>query len=112
MTNDHVAALTKVLLDTSAEFGDRDDAAMALASSDSSEAEVALLKLATDTSVDSDLADRCGEGLAHIWSRRGHVDRNTLSSLNRVALRVALATIKALSPILSGELTRQGVNRD
>ncbi len=34
---------------------------MALDSSDSAEAELALLKIATDTTVDADLADRCGE---------------------------------------------------
>jgi len=111
MTRNDVAELTKVLLNPRAEFGDRDDAALTLASSDFPEAELALLKVATDASADSDLADRCGEGLARIWSRRGRVDPDTLSRLNDVARRVALATVKALSPNLLAELKRREDSR-
>lgn len=107
----NVNALAAVLLNESTEFGDRDDAAIALASSDSPDAEKALLKIATDASADVDLADRCGESLAYIWSRRGHVDERTISSLNDVARHVALETIKAMSPEMTRKFGKQGIDR-
>ena len=110
VTNSDFDLLTKVLLDGTAEFGDRDEAAMTLAWSDLAEAELALLSIATDTSADADLSDRCGESLARIWSRQGRADADTLARLNIVARRVAVATIYALSPALSEELARQGLS--
>lgn len=101
-----------VLLDSSAESGDRDDAAMALGLREDQEAEEALLAVASDISTDPDLADRCGESLAQIWSRRGGADVETINKLTGVARRVALATINALSPSLSKRITQQGVHTD
>ena len=104
-----VTLTVSTLLDGAAEFGDRDDAAMALALSDAPEAERALLAVASDKEADVDLSDRCGESLARIWCRRGTVDAKTIERLNTVARRIALATIEALSPSLSEVLRRHGL---
>jgi hypothetical protein len=105
-----VTSTISTLLDGTAEFGDRDDAALALALSDEPDAERALLVVASDKGADMDLSDRCGESLARIWCRHGTVDGNTIEQLNAVARRVALATIQALSPTLSEGLRRQGLH--
>jgi len=65
--------LISVLLNSNAEYGDRDDAAMDLGSFDDPQAEDALLKVALDSSTDPDLADRCRESLMEIQRRKNNV---------------------------------------
>jgi hypothetical protein len=102
--------LISVLRDSRAEFGDRDDAAIALAARDEQEAVEALVSVAIDASTDSELADTCGESLAEIWSRRGAIDTAAVQRLSGVARTVALRTLRALSPELAQELVRSGVD--
>lgn len=59
------------LLDKSIEFGDRDEAAMALGDFDSVVAEATLLKVAFDHSEDEMIADTVGDSLLQIWIRQG-----------------------------------------
>lgn len=59
------------LLDKSVEFGDRDDAAMALGDFDSLEAENTLLALALDHTEDDMIADTAGDSLLQMWTRQG-----------------------------------------
>ena len=75
-----------ILLDATAEFGDRDDAAMALSESDEPDAAEALLRVALDVGSDADLADRAGESLSAIW-RRNNVARPDLVSQMHPAAR-------------------------
>lgn len=63
------SGLISVLLDASAPFGDRHDAAMDLGEYDAPEAEAALLQVASDLSSDPDIADAAGESLSSIWMR-------------------------------------------
>lgn len=79
-------SLIAILLDPTAEFGDRDDAAMALSESDDPETVEALLKIALDAGADADLADRVGESLAAIW-RRNMITRPDLVSQMHPAAR-------------------------
>ena len=58
--SDQPAGLISVLLDSAAELGDRDDAAMDLAEYDDPAAEQALLQVALDASPDNELADEAG----------------------------------------------------
>ena len=87
------------MLDPSAEE-DWDDAARDLGRYDEPEAEEALIKKATDLSIDDDLADVCGESLAEIWCRRGVIDQEILARLHPVAREIATGTIQALCPDL------------
>ena len=109
MNTARVDYLTGILKDADAEFGDRDDAAIALASHNEQEALEALLITGSDPSTDPELADTCGESIAEIWSRQGAVDQTTLQRLTGVARIVALRTLKALSPDLAEVLSRSGV---
>ena len=96
------AGLIQVLLDPNAEFGDRDDAAMDLGAFDEIEVEKALAEVACDAAKEA-LADSCGESLAEIWCRRGHVTQDILIKLTPVSLRIAVATLEALCPPLAIE---------
>jgi hypothetical protein len=63
--------LIQVLLDKSAEYGDRDDAALDLWYFDDLRAERALAQVVADPTEDEDLADTCLDTLRQIWTRRG-----------------------------------------
>ena len=69
--------LVELLLDTSAEFGDRDDAVIDHRQYNEPEVEMALAAVASSPSADVDLIGRCGESLAGIWCRNSHVNRAT-----------------------------------
>mgnify|MGYP001773457614 CR=1 FL=1 len=69
-TIDQPQGLISVLLDTNAEFGDQDGAAMELGGFDEPEVEQALVEVASDPTTDPLLADRCGEALGEIWCRK------------------------------------------
>jgi hypothetical protein len=79
------AGLISVLLDSSAEFGDRDDAAMDLEAFDEPEAEEALLTIALDPMVDEFLADRAGESIWGIWKRKQKYDANIVRKMHPAA---------------------------
>ena len=98
--------LVQVLLDAQAEFGDRQDAAMDLAAFDDKAVEQALSSVACDQRADEDLADSCGESLAEIWCRRNSLSEQILVKLVPVSLRIALATLRACSPLLAVEAER------
>ena len=73
--------LIGVLLDRSAEYGDRDDAAIDLWYFDDPRVEAALVQVVTDPTDDRDLADTCLDSLQQIWSRRGGIDPDTRAQL-------------------------------
>ncbi len=81
------AGLIAVLLDVSAPFGDRDDAAMDLAAFGEPAAEAALLKIVLDPSEDEDLADSAGESLREIWTRAGKHDASAVAQMHPAARR-------------------------
>ena len=95
--------LISVLLNTKAEFGDRDDAAMDLGAYDDPEAELSLLKIASYENDDPHLLDRCGESLGEIWCRKGQVNHEALKRLKGRALESALGMIKSRHPELLGK---------
>jgi len=97
-------ALITVLLDASAEYGDRDDAAMDLGGFDHPAAEAALVAVASDPATDEELADTCGEALAAVWLRRGKVDEEVLPRLHPASLRVCIATLRASSSQLASDV--------
>ena len=76
------AGLISVLLDSSAPFGDRHDAAMDLGHFNASEAEAALLQVVLNLAEDSDIADAAGESLRSIWSRTGKYDTKLTQSFH------------------------------
>ncbi len=90
--------LISVLLDITAEFGDRDDAAMDLSDYDEPEAEEALSKVALDESTDTHLAERCSESLAEIWCRKERVNMDVLGKLRGNALHMAISLIQVKKP--------------
>lgn len=98
MIKDQPSGLLGVLLDSTAEFGDRHDAAMDLGAFDEARVEEAPARLACDAGTDDDLADACGESLAEIWCRRGDVTPDILTRLTPVSLHIALGTMQALAP--------------
>jgi hypothetical protein len=97
------AGLISVLLDSTAEFGDRDDAAMDLSRFDDPEAEAALAHVACDPGADNELADSCGESLAEVWCRRGRIEPTIVLALTPAAWTIALATLRTCSPRLASE---------
>ncbi|NNE47284.1 MAG: hypothetical protein HKN37_11555 [Rhodothermales bacterium] len=76
------SGLISVLLDQSAEFGDRDDAAMDLASYDDPVVAKALLRIVLDHSENEDLIDSAGESLAAVWSRSAREDSVLLKRMH------------------------------
>jgi hypothetical protein len=96
--------LVELLLDTSAEFGDRDDAAMDLRRFNGPEVEAALASVASSSSSDADLVDRCGESLADIWCRNGRVNDLTWSKLRPEAKAIAKAMVTSQRPDLLSRL--------
>jgi hypothetical protein len=101
MKMEQPAGLIEVLLDASADIGDRHDAAMDLGDFDEEAVERALADLACDCGADENLADACGESLAEIWCRRGYLTEEILIRLAPVSLRIAMATLLALCPPLA-----------
>jgi HEAT repeat protein len=71
---DQPAGLITVLLDKSARFDERDDAASDLAAYDDDQALNALIRIATDATEDYVLLETCGEAIAEIWLRRALFD--------------------------------------
>ena len=101
--NSQAGDLIKVLLDEKAEYGDRHDAAMDLGAFDGKEAEAALAQVGCNSDADEDLADACGESLAEMWLRAGNINEAVLVRLVPASLRIALATLRARSPILAAQ---------
>ena len=77
--------LISVLLDTNAEFGDRDDAAMDLREFDEPAAEEALLTVVLSEKEDDDIADSAGESLWQIWTRKGKNDPRIVARMHPAA---------------------------
>jgi hypothetical protein len=69
-------ALIVVLLDKSAEYGDRDDAALDLWYFDDNRVEHALVQVLADPTEDEELAETCLDTLRQIWLRRGGIAPN------------------------------------
>ena len=90
--------LISVLNNTSAEFGDREDAAMDLGGYDEPEAEDALTKVILDPTTDPSLAETVGESLAEIWSRKNDLNIDVLQELSGEVLLITLGTIEARRP--------------
>jgi hypothetical protein len=78
-------SLISVLLDSGAEPGDRQDAAMDLSTYDEPAAEHALLSIALDASGDEDLADEAGHSLWEIWRRNGKRDADAVARMHPAA---------------------------
>ena len=93
-------ALISLLLDKTAEYGDRSDAAMDLEAYDDDEVETALGAIATDPNEDPDLIDQSGESLAGIWCRKGRLDETVLKTMQPAAYQVAIAIIEQRCPDL------------
>ena len=74
--------LISVLLDSTAEFGDRHDAAMDLAAYDEPAAEEALLRIALDMSSDNELADEAGHSLWETWRRKKKHDADLVARMH------------------------------
>lgn len=98
--------LIQVLLDGDAEFGDRHDAAMDLSSFEGNTVEEALMRIACDKDADEELADACGESLAEIWCRKNRVNEGILVKLVPASMKIALATLRACSPMLAADADR------
>ena len=81
------AGLISVLLDKSAAFGDRDDAAMDLGSFENPEAVNALLKIVQDLTEDEDLIDSAAESLMEIWSKSGQKNPDLIKRMHPIARR-------------------------
>ena len=62
--------LVSVLKNKSAEYGDRDDAAMDLGSYDGPEVESALLNVLLDETEDEGLVETAAESLSEVWTRK------------------------------------------
>lgn len=89
--------LIKILFNENAEQGDRLDAAMSLSDFNEEIVEEALALIATDCNADEDLVDTCGQSLAYLWLCRERITPKILLALSPVSLRIALATLNALS---------------
>ena len=90
--------LIAVLLNTGAEFGDRDDAAMDLRVFDEPEAEEALLTVAEDPTTDPMLAERCAESLGEIWALSDTLNLSNLRRLTGELLASVLPQVEAAKP--------------
>jgi hypothetical protein len=78
-------ALIALLLDESAEYGDRGDAAMDLGAYDEPAAEEALLEVVLDPSEDEGIADSAGESLWEIWRRKEKYDAALVARMHPAA---------------------------
>ena len=77
--------LIGVLLNKSAETGDRHDAAMDLALYDDPHVEEALLQVALDDTEDELIADAVGESLSQVWKRAGKTDLTIVENMHTAA---------------------------
>ncbi|MBC8026764.1 MAG: hypothetical protein H7Y89_12285 [Steroidobacteraceae bacterium] len=98
--------LIGVVLATSADFGDRHDAAQDLGAFDDPRAEAALALIACEENGDEDLSDAAGESLAEMWSRKGDVPAATLLRMNAVSRDIAMALLLARVPELHATARR------
>ena len=77
--------LIGLLLDKSAETGDRHDAAMDLGIYDDPRVERALLQVALDLTEDEEIADAVGESLSQVWKRAGKEDVTIVEQMHPAA---------------------------
>jgi hypothetical protein len=83
--NHHANGLISALLDSHAELGGRDDAAMDLGAYDDPQAFQALLTVASDPKEDEMLQDSCGESLKEICRRNANLDLSFVGKLTPAA---------------------------
>jgi len=104
--NRQPAGLISLLLDKTAEFGDRDDAAMDLGSFDQPAVVSVLATVASDPSEDDDIVARSGESLAKLWAERGSVDEGLFDRLRPAAKTEVRAYLRARAPELAQAVDR------
>lgn len=90
-------ALARLLLDRSAPYGDRGDAAMQLEEFDGPHSRAALTEIALSDE-HKRLADRAAESLSGIWCRTGRPDWDVFRQLKGAARAVAGAIIRRRRP--------------
>ena len=84
--------LISVLLDISAEIGDRDDAAMDLGIYDESEAEEALIQIVCNLKEDEDILSSAAESLHEIWNRKLKWDKDIVKNMHPEAKKIFVQT--------------------
>lgn len=92
---DIVEGLISVLLDLTAEFSERDDAATDQGEFDDESALGALCQIADNHKEDEILAASCGESIAQIWLRRGFCDRQMLEYFHPAASSEIMALVSS-----------------
>lgn len=86
-------SLAEVLLDKTARWDERDNAAMDLRKYDDDEGLRALIQVACSPEDDL-ILDSCGESIEEIWVRRGIYDLSTLNRMTAYAQKSALAVLR------------------
>ena len=100
MNTTNVRGLIAILLDRTAPISDRDDAAMDLGNSDDKSAADALIAVGQDRRDHETVVASCGESLARIAVRTGHLDAELIERLAPIAVNELLTTIRAMRPEL------------
>ncbi|GAB6992346.1 hypothetical protein [Paenibacillus pini] len=92
-------SLFEILLDSSSNDAEKDDAVIELGINFQDEETVDfLIKVSNDSNFDEMIVASCGESLGQIWLRTQRIDYEKLTCLRGIALSEALSLIKAKRP--------------
>jgi len=95
---DQPQGFISVLLDRNVDWAERDDAATYLIPYDEQEVEEVLFSVASNLTVDDDIAESCGECVAEIWCRKNMLSIDKLRKLKPAALKEAVGIIGVRRP--------------
>jgi len=98
MERERIDLLIETLLDPTAPWADRDDAAIDLAEVDAPKALDALVSMAVQTELPGYFLESCGEAIAEMWIRLGILDVQTFALLAESARTQVRAIIAAKRP--------------
>jgi len=96
--SDTAKLLINVLLDQTALWADRHDAALDLSEYNEDQVVAALLTVACNPNEEQTIIATCGESLGLIWIQRKQLDLNSLYRLTDAAKSEALAVINHYQP--------------
>lgn len=98
--------LARILVDRSAEYVDRDEAALQLWEFDGARARAALTEIALDNA-DEQLADTAAQSLSEIWCRTGQPDWEVFRRLRGAARKIARHIILLRRPDWAERVNRE-----
>ena len=95
---DQIKSLINILLDSTARWDERDDAAIDLRMHHNSRALEALTKIASDPDEDDIIIDHCAESIGELCSKMNYFNEGSFKKMTPTAQKITFGFIMAHNP--------------